>query len=220
MKRTPYQFALVGTPGKGKTMSLRNMNPKTCGFINMEGKPLPFVNNFAHFSTPDNWQECYQKLIEYAKNDEITEVVLDSFSSFLDSLVKQARKDYKNFDIWNFYNERVGQLLYLIKRYPKDLIVTAHYEWVESGDSGAVEKRIAVKGKEWKGMVEKEFTIVNFADVKVIDGKRHYIMELNSDGKSSAKTPPMFLKKDEEQIDNDYNAFLLRVREVLNKSSK
>jgi len=204
-------------PGKGKTMSFRNMNPKTTGYINMEGKPLPFVNQFEHYSMPSTWQEAYQKLIEYAKNDAITEVVFDSFSSYLDSLVKYARETKKGFDTWNLYNEEVGKLLFVINKYPKDIFVTAHYEWVES-EEGAVEKRVAVKGKEWKGMIEKTFTIVHFADVKFDDkNKRHYYLQLNTDGKSSAKTPPMFLmNEDENEVENDYSLFLKRVRDKLN----
>jgi hypothetical protein len=214
-KTTPYQIALVGMSGRGKTMAFRNMNPKACGFINMESKPLPFINNFEHYCTPSNWQEAYQKLIEYAKNDKITEVVLDSFSAYTDSLLKTARETKRGFDIWSYYNEEIGKLLYIIKKYPKDIITTAHYEWVED-EGGAVEKRIMVKAKEWKGMVEKDFTIVNYADLKMVDGKRHYYIQLNSDGKSSAKTPPMFVEEDKNEIDNDMNAFLQNLRNVLN----
>jgi len=73
--------------------------------------------------------------------------------------------------------------------------------------------------KEWKGMIEKEFTIVHYADMKITaDKKREYYITLNSDGKSSAKTPPMFLKDEmEQEIPNDAHAFLERVIEILNK---
>lgn len=216
IKKTPYQIALVGMSGRGKTMAFRNMNPQTCGFINIEGKPLPFINNFEHYCTPSTWQETYQKLIEYAKNDKITEVVLDSFSAYTDSLLKTCRETKRGFDIWSMYNEEIGKLLYIIKKYPKDLITTAHYEWVED-EGGAVEKRIMVKAKEWRGMVEKDFTIVNYADLRMIENKRHYYIQLNSDGKSSAKTPPMFLEDDKNEIENDMNSFLQNIRTVLNK---
>jgi hypothetical protein len=216
MSKTPYQFLLIGMPGRGKTMALRNMNPETTGFINMESKPLPFINKFKHYSTPNNWQECYQKLIEYAKDSTIQVVVLDSFSAYVDSLLKTARDTKKGFDIWNYYNEEIGKLQYIIKKYPKHVIVTGHYEWVET-EEGAVEKRLAVKGKEWKGMLEKDYTVVHYADVNITDGKRSYFITLNSDGKSSAKTPPMFLEEGEEKIVNDYNVFIERVNDKLNK---
>jgi len=217
MNNTPaYQIALVGMSGKGKTMAFRNMDPETTGYINAEVKPLPFINKFKHYSTPNSWQETYQKLIEYAKDDTIEVVVLDSFSAYLDGLLKTARDTKKNFDIWNYYNEEIGKLHYIIKHYPKHLIVTAHYELIE-GEVGAIEKRIMVKGREWKGMIEKEYTIVQYADMKVVDGKRKYYITLNSDGLSSAKTPPMFLNEGEEEIENDYNIFIERIKEKLNK---
>jgi hypothetical protein len=218
MAKQNYQFAIVGMSGKGKTMSFRNMDPITTGFINIENKPLPFANKFKYYSTPKDWQETYQTLIEFAKNPEITQVVLDSFSAYVDSLLRTAREIKKGFDVWNLYNEEIGKLMYIIKRYPKDILMSAHYEWVET-EEGAVEKRIAVKGKEWKGMIESNFTIVHYADMKVTaDKKREYFITLNSDGKSSAKTPPMFLTNEMEQdIPNDANAFLERVREILNK---
>lgn len=146
MSKVPYQFLLIGMSGRGKTMAFRNMNPETTGFINMESKPLPFINKFKHYSTPNNWQECYQKLIEYAKDSTIEVIILDSFSAYVDSLLKTARDTKKGFDIWNYYNEEIGKLQYLIKKYPKHLIVTGHYEWVET-EEGAVEKRLAVKGE-------------------------------------------------------------------------
>ena len=94
--------------------------------------------------------------------------------------------------------------------------MTAHYEWVEV-EEGAIEKRILVKGKEWKGLIEREFTVVHYTDMKLIDGKRVYTITLNSDGKSSAKTPPMFLTEGEEEIENDYQLFVNRVNIELNQ---
>ena len=216
MNKTPYQFALVGMSGKGKTMALRNMNTETTGFVNMESKPLPFINKFKYYSTPDTYQEAYKKLIEYAKDESIKIVILDSFSAYVDSLLKTARETKKGFDIWNFYNEEIGKLLFMIKKFPKHIIVTAHYEWVET-EQGAIEKRITVKGKEWKGLIEKEFTLVHYADMKIIDDKRQYFIELHSDGKSSGKTPPMFVEENEERIVNDYAPFIERVEKKLSE---
>lgn len=203
MQRSSYQIAIVGSSGRGKTYSFRNVDQKTTGFINMENKPLPFIANFEHYSTPSNWQEAYNKLIEFAKNDKIKLVVFDSFSAYIDSVLRTSRETKKGFDVWNSYNEHIGQILNIIKRYPKDLIVTAHSELVET-EEGIAEKRISTKGKEWKGLVEKEFTIVNYAGLKVEGDKREYILELNSDGTTSAKTPPFLVEQlGKNKIPND-----------------
>jgi len=211
----PYQIAVVGMSGKGKTMSFRNMNPETCGFINAESKPLPFINGFKHYCTPNSWQECYQKLIEYGKNPEITEVVLDSFSAYSDSLIKTAREIKKGFDVWNYYNEEIGKLMFLIKKYPKDILISAHSENVED-ENGVTERKIAVRGKEWKAQgIEKDFTIVTFAEVKMGTGKRQYVLDLLSDGRTSAKTPPIFIQDGVESIENDANGLLQHIRKIL-----
>jgi len=63
----PYQIAVVSASGKGKTMSFRNMNPETCGFINAEGKPLPFINKFKHYCTPNTWTELIRNLSNMGK---------------------------------------------------------------------------------------------------------------------------------------------------------
>lgn len=219
VSKQSYQFLLVGSPGRGKTMSFRNMDTETTGYINAENKPLPFINKFKHYSAPNNWQECYQKLIEYAKNDAITVVVLDSLSAYMDSLLKTAYDTKRGFDIWNFFNEEVGKLMYVIKNFPKHIVVTAHSEWVET-ENGARERRVMVPGGKKKGTIEAEFTIVTFADLLMVDEKRKYIIELNSNGETSAKTPPMFLSDPEdmgiERIPNDFKLFIERVDKVLN----
>jgi hypothetical protein len=214
----PYPIAIVGSSGRGKTMSFRNMNPETCGFINAENKPLPFINKFKHYCTPNTWTETYQKLIEYGKNPEITEVVLDSFSAYIDSLLKTARETKKNFDIWNMYNEEVGKLLFLIKKYPKDIIVTGHSANVET-ETGVLERRMAVKGNEWnKTGVESAFTIVAFTEVVFRENKRDYVFNLLADGTTSAKTPPIFLPEGKETIANDCNEFLTFIRNTLSNN--
>ena len=72
--------------------------------------------------------------------------------------------------------------------------------------------------KEYEGMVEKDFTIVTFADMRVKDEKKEYYLKLNTDGKDSAKCPPIFMVDDQDIIPNDSNAFLGHIREVLNNN--
>lgn len=73
--------------------------------------------------------------------------------------------------------------------------------------------------KEWEGMIEKEFTIVTYADVQIKDNKKNYNLKLNTDGKDSAKCPPIFIVNEQEIIPNDCNAFLEHVRNILKTNS-
>ena len=57
-----YKTLLVSQSGKGKTYSARNLNPATTGFINVEGKPLPFKNKFKNYSIPKSHTEAFTSL--------------------------------------------------------------------------------------------------------------------------------------------------------------
>ena len=210
--KEPLQIALVALSGRGKTMSFRNCDPDTFGFINAEGKPLPFPNRFKNYSKPRTWQDMIKIFVEYAKDPKIEAVGFDSLSAFLDSLFEYANANRSGYEIYNFYNAEVGKFLNLIKRFPKTLFVTAHYEATENVD-GVLETHIKTKGKEFKCQIEREFTCVMFADVKMLpEDKREYFFTLNSDGRTSAKTPP-YLFGEVNKIPNDVNLIIKTIQE-------
>jgi len=198
-----YKVLLLGPPGKGKTSSFRNVNPKTFGFINVENKPLPFKNNFVHESRPKDRVELNNALVSYAKNPEIEAIGIDSFSAYTDMLMADARATKKGYEIFNFYNEELAKFFTLIKKINKEVYLTAHYEIL--GMEGNLEKRAKVKGKEWEGVVEKEFTIVLIADNKFNEaGKPEYFFKLAEEN-TSAKCPPGIFGEDVYKIPNDIN---------------
>lgn len=215
VNNTYYKVALVGASGKGKTYSLRDLDPETTGYINIEHKPLPFLNKFKHYVETTNFKEAYDTIIEYGKNPEITSIVVDSFSAYVDSLLAECRKTKRGFDVWSEYASQIGLLLILLKRVPKHTFITAHYEMI--GIEGDLEKRIKVKGKEWEGLIEKEFTVVLYAASKKNDkGKPEYTFNLYEDN-SSAKCPPDIFGEDVLSIPNDSNAVLTAINTFINK---
>ena len=149
MERDYYKALLIGASGSGKTYSFRNMDPETTGFINVEDKPLPFKNKFKYHKRATTLKEVAETLKSYSENPEIKVIVFDSFSAYIDLLLAYCRDSFKNFDIWNNYNEEVGKLLRFIKAIKKEVFMTAHYEIL--GIEGAQEKRVKIKGKEWEG---------------------------------------------------------------------
>jgi hypothetical protein len=202
-ERDYYKILLVGQSGNGKTYSFRDMNPDTTGFINVENKPLPFKNKFKYHKRISRYSEVLETLVEYAKNPEITSIVVDSFSAYGDLLLAEARKTKKGFDIWSMYNDEIGRFMTAMKWVPKEVFVTAHYEILNL--EGAQEKRVKVKAKEWESVVEKEFTIVMFADKKFNEkGKPEYYYQLVGEG-MSAKCPPDLFGQDTYSIPNDGN---------------
>ena len=215
MSRDYYKVLLVNQSGKGKTYSFRNMNPKTTGFVNTENKPLPFKNQFEHHERPDTTKTAKVALKKFADDPNINCIVLDSLSAYLDMLLLECRGSKKGFEIWNTYNEEVGKLFSFIKSIDKEVFITAHYEWIQD-EGGARERRIKTKGKEWEGVLEKEFTIVLFADRSIDQQKKKvdawFDMALEN---SSSKCPPDIFGEDVFKIPNDSNLVFEKIIEFV-----
>lgn len=211
-----YQVLIVGASGRGKTYAARNLNKETTGFLNVENKPLPFPGKFKHTSAPTSLRQVKEGLVEFKNNTEVTEVFIDSWSAILELLLAEARATKKGFDTWNFYNEEVGKLLNFLKTLGKDVIMTSHYEIL--GIEGAPEKRVKIKGKEWEGLVEKEFTVVLYADMNITDtGAPRYFFNLFQEN-TSAKCPPGLLTEEGVyKMPNDYKVVFDKIKEFKNQ---
>lgn len=206
-----YQVLLIGASGKGKTYSFRNMNPLTTAFINIENKPLPFKNEFKYYSKPTTTAEVKAIIARCNEIAEIDCVVVDSMSAYFEMLLAEARTTKKNFDVWNLYNEEIGKFCKILQRLNKHSLISAHYEWIQD-EGGARERRVKIKGKEWEGLIEKEFTVVLYAD-RTFDSETKKVnawFDLALDN-SSSKCPPMIFGEDVFRIENDSNIILQKI---------
>lgn len=204
-----YKILVVSQSGKGKTYAARNLDPLTTGFLNVEDKPLPFRNKFLFHERCLTVSEVKLNLKKFAEDPQIEVIVFDSFSAYVDLLLAEARSTKKGFDIWNYYNEEIGKILKYIKAIKKEVIVTAHYEILNI--EGDPEKRVKVKGKEWEGFIEKEFTMVVYADRKHDDkGKTVAWFDLALEN-SSCKCPPDIFGEDVLTVENDYKMLVEEV---------
>jgi hypothetical protein len=207
-KRDYYHTLIVGSSGRGKTYSLRNLNRKTTGFINAEAKALPFKPKFDNeirvekvHGQPEPHVQVLNAIKTFALNPAITTVVLDSFSAYADMVLAHCRATQKGFEIWNFYNAQIGLLMEFIKKTKKEVFVTAHYEVLNIEMS--MEKRVKCKGKEWEGLIEKEFTCVVYADMKKEPNKKPEYYFTFSAPDTSAKMPPGIFGEGVFTIPND-----------------
>lgn len=196
-----YKVLILGASGSGKTYSARTLDATNSAFINVENKPTSFKNGFTKIDSPTTYQECLASLIKYAKDDSVEVIYFDSFSEYSDLLLKEAKRLYKGFDIWSFYNQEIAKLIEIVKKINKHIIITGHYEIINL--EGEAEKRCKVAAKQWEGMVEKDFTVVMYADKKIKDnGKFDYFLKLAGEG-ISAKCPPHIFGEDVTTIPND-----------------
>ncbi len=128
MIRDYYKVLLVAPSGFGKTMSAQNLNRETTGFINVENKPLPFKGGFKHHNRPKSLSEVTDTLVQYAKDNTIDSIFIDSLSAIFDMVLLDARAKFKGFDVWNAYNIEIQKFIDLVKRARKEIFLTAHYE--------------------------------------------------------------------------------------------
>lgn len=114
----------------------------------------------------------------------------------------------------------IRSLMKLIKLVPKNVLITAHYQLVQIDGGNSTEKRIGVKGNEHNVTgIEGNFTMVIFADMKLVDNKRNFIYKLITSGNDTAKTPPYLMEAlGGEEMPNDAQLVLNAIRTTTMKA--
>lgn len=191
-------YLILGPSGRGKSTSFENLDKATTLIINSERKALPFKDSKSFIQVrPKTVREVFETLNKYKNSDKLKTLVIDSFSSIADLIVHEMRVMYSGFDIWQKNSEKIYEFFKIIKEYNDnniDVIVTGHDETLE-GDTGTV-KRLKVKGKEWEGIVEKEFDIVLWASVAMLDETNaSYQFITQTNGVFPAKSPAGMLPR-------------------------
>ena len=225
MPRDFYKVLVVGSPGKGKTYGARTLDPETTGYINTEGKPLPFKNNFKYYGIAKTKDEVFKFLNAFAKMPQIKTIVFDSLSFYAENSLREIKaRGIKGFEIYNQVNESYTDLFDAMNSIPKEFIIISHEERLQTLD-GDLEKRAKALGKAYEGMIEKVFTIVLFAATKKQEGSilPTYWLNLYQEG-TSAKTPPDIFGADESgrqvtTIPNDYKMLMEKIWEFVGENN-
>jgi hypothetical protein len=192
---------VVGKSGSGKSSSLRNLNPETTAVLNTERKQLPFrdAKKFKNVHIPDlsTYKAAFKKAVE---SKAIDTIVIESFTSLIEMIYREADIRFKGFDVWSFYNKEVDNILNMSKNTEKNVVFLA-IDGAYDGEDGVQERFVAVDGNRWKKRVEKEFVLCLFTDNHYSDQQAQYRFRTQSQGKDSAKSPMgMF---EDLYIDND-----------------
>ena len=190
------------------------MDPKTTVIINTERKSLPFKGS-KDFSDlrPKTVKETLEYMKKAAAGKKAENIVLDSFSAFTDQLLAEARIVKSGWDVWTYYNETLFKFFESIRAINdsgKNIIVIGHEEYLD-GEGGSQRVALKVKGKEWSGVVEKEFDIVLYSH-SIVEGADSvkYLFRTQTDGICPAKAPMEMFSK--ITIDNDLNAVINAVK--------
>jgi len=218
----PRTILITGGSGKGKSSSLRNLPKESTFILNWEKKALPFKGQaeFIQYRPlkVDDGMNCL-KLLPHKERDALTNgkimeiIVLDSFSSFSEDLMNEALNIRTGYEVFRYYNAKIYELFQDIKKLNtvgKHIIVIGHDETLSTEDAGTI-KRLKVNGKQWEGMVEKEFDVVLYADALInSERKIDYIFRTQTDGVISAKSPMDMLNNPEI---NDMNIIINKINE-------
>lgn len=205
---------IVGKSGSGKSSSLRNLDPNTTAVLNTERKQLPFkgANKFKNVPVPN--LSTFNSAMEKAMaSDEIKTIVVESFTSLIEMIYREADIRFKGFDVWSFYNKEIDRILNLSKNTDKYIIYLA-IDGAYDGEDGVQERFVAVDGNRWKKRVEKEFVCCLYTDNHYGDGGTKFRFRTQSNGNDSAKSPmEMF---EDLYIENDLAQVIEKCEEYYN----
>jgi len=205
---------VVGKSGSGKSTSLRNLDPTRTAVINTERKQLPFKGAKAFQNVPVADLATFNKTLTQAlASDKIDVIVIESFTSLIEMIYREADIRFKGFDVWSFYNKEIDRILNISKNTDKYVVYIAIDAAYDSGE-GVEERYVAVDGNRWKKRVEKEFVLCLFTDNHLAEDGMKHRFRTQSLGKDSAKSPmEMF---DELHIDNDLQYVIEKCEEYYN----
>jgi hypothetical protein len=191
---------VVGRSGTGKSTSLRNLNPETTAVLNTERKQLPFKSAKDFMNVPiSSLVEFNQAFDSAVASEKVETIVIESFTSLIEIIYREADKKFRGFDVWSEYNKQIDAILDKSKNTDKNIVFTA-IDGVYEGENGIAERYVAVDGNRWKKRVEKEFVVCLYTDPKVSEDGVSYRFRTNTLGTDSCKSPlGMF---DDLHIDN------------------
>jgi hypothetical protein len=134
------------------------------------------------------------------ESDKVDTIIVESFTSLIEMIYREADIRFKGFDVWSFYNKEIDRILNMSKNTDKYVVFLAIDGAYES-DGGIQERYVAVDGNRWKKRVEKEFVCCLFTDNYYSEDGTAYRFRTQSNGSDSAKSPMGMFER--LYIDND-----------------
>lgn len=207
-------IAIVGESGQGKTYSLRNVDWETTALIDTELKGLPFDHKKIKHYYPCPDHAAVEKAVASIKENPgpIKTIIIDSLFMYMEKLIRFAKLTQKGYEIYNVYNETLGRFITSLQQSGFVVVAVCMPELVTITDDQGKNtnaRRIYTFGREHEGKLERYFLIVLYTAIKkTADGKITYNFLTNTDGISSAKSPPHIFGADKLYVENDLSVVL------------
>lgn len=190
------KVAVVGESGSGKSYLSKTADLDTCGYVNVERKPLPYRQDreFKFMGQPKSWSAYKKNVEDYGANPEIKTMIIDSQTMAFNILIKEMSTNFSGYDIYKNYNRQVYEYLEILKNIPKDVIVLSHAELIKL-DEGSKVRRMSTHGKEFEGKIEQHYSIVLYTGTRLKDSRpEHFLRTFEED--TSTKVPEYMFSKD------------------------
>lgn len=198
---------VLGESGTGKSTSMRNFNPDELSIINVDGKMLPFRNQFKKIVCTDD----ADKVVELLKKTASKVVVVDDAQYIMANEYMRRAKE-TGFNKFTDIGQHMFNIVDCVKALPPDVVV--YFLWhTETDSDGTIRAKTIGKMLNEKITVEGKFTIVLRTSVE--DGVYKFLVQNN--GQDTVKTPMgMF----EGPIDNDLKLVDNTIREYYGIKTK
>lgn len=198
---------VLGESGTGKSTSMRNFNPDELSIINVDGKMLPFRNQFKKIVCTDD----AEKVVELLKKTASKVVVVDDAQYIMANEYMRRAKE-TGFNKFTDIGQKMFNIVDCVKALPLDVVV--YFLWhTETDSDGTIRAKTIGKMLNEKITVEGKFTIVLRTSVE--DGVYRFLVQNN--GQDTVKTPMgMF----EGPIDNDLKLVDNTIREYYGIKTK
>lgn len=210
--------AIVGPSGTGKSYLSKSADLDTCGYVNIERKPLPYRQEkaFKFMGQPKSWSSFKKNVEDYGNNPEIKTMIVDSQTMAFNTLIKEMTTNFSGYDIYKNYNRQVYEYLEILKNIQKDVIVLSHDELIKL-DEGSKVRRMSTHGKEFEGKIEQHYSIVLYTATRMKDNRpEHFLRTFEED--TSTKVPEYMFSKDNDsetplEIPNDAEFIFKKINE-------
>lgn len=214
-------IGILGDSGKGKTTSLRNLDPDETVIVNVSGKPLPFkgwkgdytkgIKDGGNYVVTNNVEKI-KSILKYihAEREDIKTVVIDDMQ-YLQAFEYFKRRDEKGFQRFNDIGGDLFETLNVARNLRDDLRVVTTFHPDEEGEGLDKKKVFKTIGKMVREKLTPEglYTVIFWADYDPQDDEYYFATE--TDGSTPARAPMgMF---DEKRIPNDLDAALDKIDE-------
>lgn len=196
---------LMGESGTGKSTSLRSFEPHEIGFINVQGKPLPFRSTFDTYQT-----KSFKKILAATLKTERRAVVIDDFGySITDYYARHSlSQDNRDRDQFEVFKLIASDVYFLIDSLIRDgnpdkvVYIIMHTDRDSTGNLQPL-----TVGKLLNEKI-KIVGMVTICLISTIEGGE-YVFKTN--GEPPAKTPMGMFES--ESIPNDLKAVDSAIRE-------